>query len=325
MLKETTMLNEILRVLLFVFEAIKHVWLLLLLTLPLSVLIREIGISNKLNTLLRKNIYVSILIATLIGAIAPFCSCSVVPVVASLLIAGVPIAPIMSFWLASPSMDPEIFFLSVASLGWGLAIARITATFVMSLLGGVITHHIFGKDQNFAQKILKQQPKSSCDCEASKDIIQIENIVPINTIVPLKSKKSFNLKKIARESLDSIWMVLKFLTIAYIIEALILFYVPESIILGIFGSNPLVSVIKATLIGVPLYTTNLSALGLVGGLLDKGLSDGAALAFLIGGATTTLPAMAAVYKLVHRKVFALYLSIAIGFSIISGVIMNLIM
>lgn len=321
------MLTEILRVLLFVFEAIKHVWLLLILTIPLSVLIREIGISDKLNSLLKRNIYVSILIATLIGAIAPFCSCSVVPVVASLLIAGVPIAPIMSFWLASPSMDPEIFFLSVASLGWGLAIARIVATFVMSLLGGVITHLIFGKDQNFAQKILKQQPKSNCDCdcEASKDIIQIENIVPINPIVPLKSKKSYDLKKIARESLDSIWMVLKFLTIAYIIEALILFYVPESIVLGIFGSNPLVSIIKATLIGVPLYTTNLSALGLVGGLLDKGLSDGAALAFLIGGATTTLPAMAAVYKLVHRKVFALYLSIAISFSIISGVIMNLIM
>jgi hypothetical protein len=33
-------------------------------------------------------------------------------------LSGVPLAPIMSSWIASPTMDPEIFTLSVGILGW---------------------------------------------------------------------------------------------------------------------------------------------------------------------------------------------------------------
>jgi uncharacterized membrane protein YraQ (UPF0718 family) len=60
----------------------------------------------------------AILLATIVGAFSPFCSCGVIPIIAALLISGVPLAPVMSFWIASPSMDPEIFFLSVGTLGW---------------------------------------------------------------------------------------------------------------------------------------------------------------------------------------------------------------
>ena len=76
--------------------------------------------------------------ATLVGALSPFCSCGVIPIITALLLGGVPLAPVMSFWLASPSMDPEIFVLSVGSIGWELAIWRLAATFVMSLGGGLV-------------------------------------------------------------------------------------------------------------------------------------------------------------------------------------------
>lgn len=305
------MLNEMYRIFKFIIESLIHIWPLLLLTIPLSIAIKEIGVSKNLNTLLKKHIIVSILIATLIGAIAPFCSCSVVPVIASMLIMGVPMAPIMSFWLASPSMDPEIFFLSVASLGWPLAVARITATFIMSLAGGYLTHLIIGKKHQTNDVFLKVS--SSCDSSCQEKDTTLDN-----------NKRKINLKKILGESKDSVWMVLKFLTIAYLLEAIIIFYVPESIVVGIFGTNKFVSIFRATLIGIPLYTTNISALGLIGGLLDKGLSQGAALSFLIAGATTTIPAMAAVYKLVHKKIFFLYLGITVTFSLLSGVVFELI-
>jgi len=72
------------------------------------------------------------------------------------------------------------------------------------------------------------------------------------------------------------------------------------------------------MIGIPLYTTNLTALGLMGGLLNQGMNPGAVLAFLIGGATTTVPAMAAVYGIVKKRVFILYVSFALGAALITG-------
>ena len=62
----------------------------------------------------------------------------------------------------------------------------------------------------------------------------------------------------------------------------------------------------AALLGVPIYTSNLAALPMVGGLLAQGMNPAAALAFLVAGPTTTIPAMAAVWGLVSRRVFALY-------------------
>jgi uncharacterized membrane protein YraQ (UPF0718 family) len=67
-----------------------------------------------------------------------------------------------------------------------------------------------------------------------------------------------------------------------------------------------------------MYTTNLTSLGLIAGLLQRGMSGGAALAFLIGGAVTTLPAMSAVYGIVRWRVFGLYLGFCIAGSLLTG-------
>ena len=67
-----------------------------------------------------------------------------------------------------------------------------------------------------------------------------------------------------------------------------------------------------------MYTTNLTSLGLIVGLLQRGMSGGAALAFLIGGAVTTLPAMSAVFGIVRWRVFVLYLGFCVTGSLLSG-------
>lgn len=296
----TLLLNELVRILVFVWEALVHVWPLLLITIPVAVLIKEVDASAKISSIFRKNIWLSIVIATLVGAIAPFCSCGVIPVISAMLISGVPLAPVMSFWLASPSMDPEIFFLSVASLGWPLAAARMLTTFCMSITGGIITHLLFRKADTSKFLLLQKQEEASCGecCGCTSPQSRIRSLF--------------------KNIFDSAWFVVKFLLIAYILEALIIFYVPSDVVVTLLGKNPFLSVLLATLIGVPFYTTNLSALGLMGGLLAKGLSEGAALAFLVGGATTTIPAMAAVYKLVDRRIFAVYIGVTLFFAVASG-------
>ena len=134
------MLNEIFAVIEFIVKAFIHIWPYLLLTIPISVVIHLSGTSRFITRAFSAKPLIAILLATIVGAFSPFCSCGVIPIISSLLIGGVPIAPVMSFWLASPSMDPEIFFLSVAKLGMPLAVARLSATFFLSLGAGYLTH-----------------------------------------------------------------------------------------------------------------------------------------------------------------------------------------
>jgi len=111
---------------------------------------------------------------------------------------------------------------------------------------------------------------------------------------------------------DEIWkassMVVKFMALAFLINALITFYVPEDFMNKILGINGTFSVVIAALIGIPAYTSNITALPLISGLLTMGMNPGAALSFLIAGPTTTLPAMIAVWGIARRKVFLLYIA-----------------
>ena len=146
----------------FIIEAFLHIWPYLLVTIPLAVAVQMSGASKYIKRAFEARPLTAILLATIVGAFSPFCSCGVIPVIASLLISGVPLAPVMSFWIASPSMDPEIFFLSVGMIGWKLAIWRLAATLFLSLAAGFITHMLIqngwlGKEILRMRKVSKVQ------------------------------------------------------------------------------------------------------------------------------------------------------------------------
>jgi uncharacterized membrane protein YraQ (UPF0718 family) len=136
------MFDQILQIAQFMMNAFLHVWPYLLITIPLAVVVQMSGTSKYINRAFAAQPIVAIFLATAVGAFSPFCSCGVIPVVATLLIGGAPLAPVMSFWIASPSMDPEVFFLSVATIGWELAVWRLGTTLLLSLSAGFITHFV---------------------------------------------------------------------------------------------------------------------------------------------------------------------------------------
>src|SRR5210317_1902117 len=105
-------MNDLVGIIQFVGTAVWNVWPLFLISIIFSVLIRALKLDGVIRRAFNANVGTAILLATLVGAFSPFCSCTVVPVIAGLLLSGVPLAPIMSFWIASPTMDPEIFTLS---------------------------------------------------------------------------------------------------------------------------------------------------------------------------------------------------------------------
>jgi uncharacterized membrane protein YraQ (UPF0718 family) len=122
-------------------------------------------------------------------------------------------------------------------------------------------------------------------------------------------------RRLLGETWSATTMVAKFMLLAFFLEALITLTVPREWIAGVLGADNPWAIMIGALIGIPVYTSNMAALGMVGGLLAQGMNPAAALAFLISGPTTTIPAMAAVWGITSRRVFALY----VGFALVGAV------
>lgn len=357
-------MEQIIKILDFILRSFLHIWPYLLITIPLAVIVNLSGASKYIKNAFGKSPLMSVLLATIVGALSPFCSCGVIPVISSLLIGGVPLAPVMSFWIASPSMDPEIFLLSSSVIGWNLAIWRLSSTFIISLLAGYITHHVtirgyigndilrtqnqeedqiknisftgsmrsvFMRKQAKAELVTDNSPSLTRMCCSVSSGLSTEKSVykgqaEVCGYSCTDSDKNESLeqwKKIASEIWKATLMVTKFMGFAFLLTAIINFYMPKNMIGWIITGNPTMQVGLATIIGIPMYTSNLTALPMVGGLVDLGLNKGAALSFLIAGATTTLPAMAAVWGITKKRVFLLYISFVLLGSLLAGVCFNL--
>jgi len=150
-------MNQLLDTLGFIGRALKLAWPFILVSIPLSVAVNLSGTGERVQSLIGRRPVVSILLATLFGVLSPLCACTVIPVIFSLLTAGVPLGPVMAFWIASPSMDPEIFFLSAGTLGWNLAVWRLAATFLLSLTAG-FTAYFLSVRGYFSTGILRKRP-----------------------------------------------------------------------------------------------------------------------------------------------------------------------
>lgn len=351
--------NQALEITNFIANAFWQTWPYLLITIPVAVAVRMSGASKYISRVFQARPVIAIFLATIVGAFSPLCSCSVIPVIATLLIGGVPLGPVMSFWLASPSMDPEIFFLSVATLGWELAVWRLGATFILSLSAGFITHFVVGRGW-LGQQFLRRHPTTSVQSTwtilrkgwqkvkerlaptpalrfAAGGAAHTSNVTCYASsagVAPSGSTSSSNCggdgetscsirppsfkRRLLGETWGAATMVARFMLLAFFLEALIELYVPSEWITHLLGPGNPGAIATAALIGVPVYTNNLAALAMIGGLLAQGMNPAAALAFLIAGPTTTIPAMAAVWGLTSRRVFALYVAFALAGAVILG-------
>ena len=238
-------------------------------------------------------------------------------------------------------MDPEIFFMSAAFLGWDLAVARLAATLTLSLAGGFATLWLVrrgwigadflragaasstGSVRTWARLRalvgrLRSGPEprvgfaadaeAACGCSAEPAESEPTEAPGLGT----------RLAALLRESIRVTLWIGQFLVLAFVLEALILVFVPQETIVGWIGTANPIAPLLAALIGIPLYTGNMTAVPLIGGLLQQGMAPGAALAFLIAGPITTIPAMAAVWGVVKRRVFLVYLGIGLAGALVFG-------
>ncbi len=96
-------------------------------------------------------------------------------------------------------------------------------------------------------------------------------------------------------------------------------YVPADRISALLGGAGMLPILTATLVGVPAYLNGYAALPLVSGLMEQGMQTGAGMAFLVAGGVSSIPAAIAVFALVKRQIFVLYLAYALIGSFVVGI------
>lgn len=249
-----------------------------------------------------------IIAAAAFGGLSPFCSCGVIPLIAALLSMGVPLAPVMAFWLSSPVIDPSMFALTVGVLGFEFAAAKLLAALWLGLLGGFATHWLVSS--GFLTSPLREGVGDG-GCVAGA----------VHTPKPVVWAFWRELPRVEkfRASLVSTTLFLgKWMVLAFLLESVMLAYVPAHWVAAALGGEGVGPVVAATLIGVPAYLNGYAALPLVSGLVEQGMSQGAGMAFLVAGGVSCIPAAIAVFALVKREVFALYLAFALVGSLAAG-------
>lgn len=253
-----------------------------------------------------------IIFAALVGGLAPFCSCEVIPFIAGLLAIGTPISAVMAFWLSSPLIDPPSLLITAGVLGWKFAIAKTIAAVLLGIFGGYSVK-LLSRGNSFSSPLRKQKTESSCGTSCCSTEQKSES----KTL--WRFWEESHRVNIFKEQLKENGLFLfKWLTFAYLLEALLITYIPAKLIGGFVGGDGFSPIILGALAGMPAYLNSYAAPPLVAGLMEQGMSAGSAMAFMIAGAISSIPAMTAVWSLVNKQVFAAYLLLGVTGAVIFG-------
>jgi uncharacterized membrane protein YraQ (UPF0718 family) len=329
-------------------------WIYLAIAILSGVLLQRAFDPQKLAGWFKAHRGSGILGATLFAVATPFCSCGTMAVVLGMLTSVMPWAPIVAFIVASPLSSPEGIFLGAGLFGWEFAIVYFAASIVLGLLGGEAARRLeeAGWLKNQARFInpevraaangsrLNPAPAracacggepapapAACGCSAAPTAIAY---APARCCGPAAAAYQSRvvwdiaaLGSVAKDLLDtSIRLVPMFLGFAwagYFINGLI----PAAWMLAVFGQGSRFGVPLAAAAGLPFYINAESSLPLVKTMIEAGMSKGAALAFLITGAGTSIGAITGLLTVARWRVVALVIATYLVGAIVLGVAYNL--
>ncbi len=298
----------------------------LVLGLIIAAALGNFGPSEKLHRLMTTHGLLAIAVASIAAVTTPLCSCTTVSIMIPLLAAGVPWGPIFSWLIASPIISPTGFILIGGTLGWPLAFAKVLTGLTMGIGGGILANRLqktgFLAHQSrvpVAAGISEANSPAMSDPTSQEEAGAIasaccetaENLAHSSSGTPGDSIRSFgNALYGTAKSIVPIFIL--FLVVAAAIEQL----VPTAWISSLFGEGRIWGVPIAALLGVPLYTNTASAVPLVSSFMGLGMTSGAALAFILTGPGTSLPAMGAVLVIARWRLLAYYLAVLFTVSIL---------
>ncbi len=299
-----------------------------------------------------------ILAATGLGVLSPLCSCSNVPLVAGILAAGVPLSTVMPFMIASPMTSPLAFGVIAGYLGVKFAAFQMAAVAALGMGTGLVV--LAGERSGLLsnQSRLAPEPRpaaaprpiaggsgSGCcgsgpsgtgptragGCGTAAGATAASGQTAGSTAVPAGPARVVSpgleqfLRRAWRLALQRAWSILKILFFMGLLGGAIARLVPTSQVVRWFGAGSSFSVPLAALLGLPAMISSQQALPLLSELAQKGLSGGAALAFLMTGPGACIQSLAATWAIAKPRMFAVYVGLLLVGSMVAGLAYNVIL
>lgn len=233
-----------------------------------------------------------------LGALTPFCSCSTIPVTVGLLNAGAPFGATMSFLLASPIMNPVIIGLVITLFGWRVAVFYGVACLLLAIVLGAVWESLG------LQRHVKNVRLTGGDTPDATQDLQSRLRRAWQATVPLFKSS------------------IPYLLVGAAVGALIYGIVPESWIATIGGPDNPVAIPVSAAIGVPLYIRAETLIPIGLSLHTHGMSLGAVMALIIGGAGASIPEVSMLNSIFRPRLVAAFVITVFGVAMTAGYLAN---
>jgi len=286
----------------FIYDTIKIFILLSVIIFIVSIIRSYLPPEKIRNILSHKNKYISNIIASFLGIITPFCSCSAIPLFLGFVQAGVPLGTTFSFLVSSPMINEVAVILLLGMFGWKIALIYIISGLIISIFSGIIIDKL--KVENLVEDFVYQNSING----------------NVNLLTMTRKERIFYAKRYTLEILKKVWI---YILIGIGVGAWIHGYIPADFLVQYAGNNKWYDVPLAVILGIPLYSNAAGVIPLVSVLTEKGITIGTTLAFMMSVTALSLPEFMILKKVMKTKLILIFAGV-VGLGIITiGYIFNI--
>jgi len=287
----------------FLYDTIKIFFLLVVIIFIVS-LIRTFFSPEKTRSVLsRKTTYTGNVLASLLGIVTPFCSCSAVPLFLGFVEAGVPLGVTFSFLVASPMINEVALIMLWGMFGWKVALIYISSGLLVAITSGIVIGHL--KVDGLLEKF--DHGKKGCGV--------------LNARMTVKGRIDFARKY----TLDIVGKIWGYVLVGIGLGAWIHGYVPADFLARFAGRDNWLAVPLATLVGIPLYSNAAGVIPLVSALTEKGVALGTALSFMMAVTGLSLPEFLILRRVMKLKLLVIFAAVVGAGIILTGFLFNFIL
>lgn len=244
--------------------------------------------------------------ASLFGALTPFCSCSSVPLFIGFVQAGIPLGITFSFLITSPIMNEVAFVMLLGMFGWKVALLYLASGILIGVIAGFVLGRM--KLERYVEPFVYEiRSRGRRPDRLEEKLSWVERFQQAG--------------QSTREIVGKVWL---FVVIGIGIGAAIHGFVPQDALTGIMGEGAWWSVPAAVLLGIPLYSNAAGVIPIVSALLGKGAALGTVLAFMMAVVALSLPEMIILRKVLKPRLIAIFVGVVAVSIILTGYVFNLI-
>ncbi len=289
----------------FIFEVPKVMLLLVLIVFAVGVIRSWFSAEKTRKALEGKSLFAGNTMASGLGILTPFCSCSAIPLFLGFVEAGIPIGVTFSFLIAAPLINEVALVLLVGLFGWKVALIYVGTGLVIATISGFVIEKL--KLQRYVADWVYQVKANHQDIMEEKFHFSDRIQIGFDTV---------------REIVGKIWI---YILIGIAVGAGAHGYVPDDYLARIMGAGSWYAVPLAILLGIPMYSNAAGIIPIVSVLIEKGVTLGTALAFMMSVIGLSLPEIIILKKVLKWQLIAVFVAVvAVGITIV-GFIFNYVM